>query len=168
MSQTPRATKSRPHLGKGVLSNAPTAKRGRKTKLNDDVQTSIIKAIRRGSFDWVAAEAAGISRRTFYDWIEQGEKGAAEFSHFSHEVAKARAQARQSAEARVHRANPFAWLRFGPGRDRADEPGWTETSKTELTTKGPLPIRIVPYQEAIDALKPPDDGLETDASTSSQ
>lgn len=33
------------------------------------------------------------------------------------------------------RTNPLAWLRYGPGRERAGEPGWTESR--EVTAPEP-------------------------------
>ena len=56
---------------------------------------------------------------------EQADSGI--YSDFHEEVRQARAQSRVAAEAEVRRDNPLAWLRFGPGRQRPGEPGWTES-----------------------------------------
>ena len=98
---------------------------GRPTKLTDEAEEAILKGIRRGAFDWVAAEAGGIDRRTFYRWLERGEAGERRYAVFARNVMIARAESRLEAEASVRDRNPFAWLRYGPGRERPDAPGWT-------------------------------------------
>ena len=56
------------------------------------------------------------------------------------DVREARAQARVAAETEVRRDNPLAWLRYGPGRDRAGEPGWTE--RHEIAGADGAPVRF--------------------------
>ncbi len=99
---------------------------GRKLRLTPEVQETVVASIREGSFAWIAARAAGISESTFYRWLDLGEQGIEPFREFREQVEAAHAQARSSAEAEVRRTNPLAWLRFGPGRERAGRPGWTE------------------------------------------
>jgi len=43
--------------------------RGRKTVLTRQLQEKICQLIRAGTYDYVAAEASGISRATFFDWM---------------------------------------------------------------------------------------------------
>lgn len=108
---------------------------GRRTKLSAAVRARIVDAIRLGAFDHVAAQAAGIAPATFREWIARGEgrdpdrPSTPAYAAFAAEVRQARATARSEAEARVFRTRPFEWLRYGPGRDRPGEPGWTEPSK---------------------------------------
>ena len=108
---------------------------GRRTLLTPEMSAKICAAIRAGAFDWVAAEAYGIGRRTFYDWIARGETGRAPYLQFSRDVEEARAQARLGAELEVRKGNALAWLRLGPGRDKKGAPGWTEAMEVsgELT-----------------------------------
>ena len=114
---------------------------GRRTKLSPEVHQQIVAIIRAGSYDWVAAEAAGIGKSTYYRWMERGEASAAEpYRSFWSAVRQARAQARVAAEIEVRRDNPFNWLRYGPGRDRAGEPGWTE--RHELAGTDGAPVRF--------------------------
>ena len=42
-----------------------------------------------------------------------------------------RAEARAAAEVEVRRDNPLAWLRYGPGRERPEESGWTQSVQHE-------------------------------------
>ena len=112
---------------------------GRPTKLTPAVHQQIVTFIRAGAYDWVAAEAAGIGKSTFYRWLERGAARAAEpHRTFLVDVREARAQARVAAETAVRRDNPLAWLRYGPGRDRAGAPGWTERHALAGTDGAPV------------------------------
>ena len=112
---------------------------GRRPKLTAELQHQIVSFVRAGSYDWVAAEAAGISKTTFYRWMRQGEQARSGiYFDFHGEVRQARAQSRVAAEAEVRRDNPLAWLRFGPGRQRPGEPGWTESRELLGQDGGPV------------------------------
>jgi hypothetical protein len=102
---------------------------GRPTVLTEIVMTRLVERIRDGAFDWVAAEAAGIGRRTFYRWMERGERGEEAFIELAVSVRQARAEARIGAEHWVRQHDPLSWLRFGPGRERRGRPGWTQPAK---------------------------------------
>ena len=120
---------------------------GRRTKLTPEVQTAILGSIRLGAYDWVAAQASGIGPRTFYRWIAAGEKYAdSPYRQFWQEVCQARAHARMMAEAFVRKDNPLAWLRYGPGRERPGEPGWTESR--EVTGPGGEALTITVVRKA--------------------
>jgi len=103
---------------------------GRPTLLTPERHAGIVAAIRAGAFDWIAAEANGIDRETFKLWMRNGTRSKREpYLSFVRDVRAARAQARLSAEIEVRREQPFNWLRFGPGRERDGEAGWTESSE---------------------------------------
>jgi hypothetical protein len=111
---------------------------GRTTLLSPEVLAAVVATIEAGAFDWVAAEAAGIGRRTFYDWLRRGEAGEEPYAEFLVAVRRARASARGEAERTVRLKNPLAWLRLGPGRERPGEPGWTSSNKPPAEpTDGP-------------------------------
>jgi hypothetical protein len=61
-------------------------------------------------------------------------------ANFYREVTRARARARFAAETEVKKENPLAWLRYGPGRERPGEEGWTDSNKVELTGKDGAPL----------------------------
>lgn len=112
---------------------------GRPTLLTPETHRAIVAAIRAGSYDWIAAQANGVDRNTFMAWMRRGERERVEpYLSFRNEVQTARAQARLSAEIEVKRDQPFNWLRFGPGREREDAPGWTESK--EVRHSGSLAI----------------------------
>ncbi len=105
---------------------------GRPTIYTPELHKAIVAAIRAGSYDWVSAEANGVSRTAFRDWVKRGERDGEEpFLSFARDVRTARSQARLSAEIEVRKDQPFNWLRFGPGRERDDEPGWTESREVK-------------------------------------
>lgn len=115
---------------------------GRRTKLTPEVQKSIVKLIRDGAYDYQAARASGIDDSTFRRWMRAGERGNPIYRPFCAEVRQARAEARTAAEIQVRKDNPLAWLRYGPGRERPGEPGWTESAKVEVTGAEGIPLSV--------------------------
>jgi hypothetical protein len=111
----------------------------RPTLLTPERHKAIVAAIRAGSYDWIAAEANGIDRQTFKLWMRKGIRKKREpYLSFVKDVRTARAQARLSAEIEVRKDQPFNWLRFGPGREREGEAGWTES--TEINHTGSIGV----------------------------
>jgi hypothetical protein len=105
-------------------------KAGRPTLLTPERHKAIVAAIRAGAYDWVAAQANGVNPATFILWMRKGEReGKRPYLQFFEDVRVARAQARLSAEIEVRKDQPFNWLRFGPGRERPGEDGWTESKE---------------------------------------
>ncbi len=115
---------------------------GRPTKLTLEVHAKVVAAIADGAYDWVAAAAAGIDDSTFRRWMQQGEWGREPYRAFRTEVRRARAQARIGAEIAVRRDNPLAWLRYGPGRERPGEPGWTQSVEGHVMGSGGGPVEF--------------------------
>jgi len=98
----------------------------RKTRLTGEIIEAIADGVRRGAFPYIAAQAAGVPKSTFYDWLSRGETGRKPFSELLDKVQTATADARANAEARVFEEKPLEWLRLGPGRTQPGSPGWTE------------------------------------------
>ncbi len=126
---------------------------GRRPLLNEQTTAKVVEAIKGGAFDWVAAEAAGIGRRTFYDWLARGEGGHRGYIEFLVRVRQARAEARICAESLVRQRDPLSWLRLGPGRERDGEPGWAAPQKPQP----PSPDQDGPRRTSQDVL---DDAME--------
>lgn len=82
------------------------------------VARQITAGIRAGAFPEVAAQAFGIAPESFTAWMRKAERGSRPFR-------VAHAQARLRAEVAVYEKQPKVWLEHGPGRERADHPGWT-------------------------------------------
>jgi hypothetical protein len=103
-----------------------------------------VKAIRNGAYDHIAAQAAGVHRDTFRNWMERGESDKLEdmeYAEFAQLVMQARADARQIAEGRVWKEKPDTWLLKGPGRERPGEPGWSNETTVNVNT-GDTPIKL--------------------------
>ncbi len=87
-----------------------------------------MKLLRAGAYDWVAAEAAGVGRRTFHRWVARGEADPSEspYGPFALDIMQAKAEARARAEVAVFETRPEVWLAKGGGRSKPGQPGWTE------------------------------------------
>jgi hypothetical protein len=102
--------------------------------LTKQVQATIVAYIRAGAFDHVAAEAAGISARTFRDWMARGEgrhptrPPTARLRAFAQAVRTAKAEARVVAETRVYKEQPARWLSRA-ARTTPERQGWTDPAR---------------------------------------
>jgi hypothetical protein len=95
------------------------------------LQEKIVAFIRAGGFAHVAAEAAGLPHAVFARWLARGEQAdaPANYRAFARAIREAEAQARLQAELNVRRDKPLDWLKAGPGKASADNPGWGNASK---------------------------------------
>jgi hypothetical protein len=98
---------------------------GRRCKLTAERAKIICDYIAQGGWDYIAAEAAGISQNRFYNYLER-------FPVFKRNVDAARAQARLNAEQRVQALEPSKWLRNGPGKDMLGRPGWSANPTVQI------------------------------------
>lgn len=126
---------------------------GRPTLLTSEVQERICDYIRRGAFEWVAAESCGVSQKTFLEWIARGNgtdpdrEGNALYAEFAEQVTKARAEARLNAELAISIDNPKFWLKNGPGKTRHGREGWTDETKTEVTGANGGALTVVNFTD---------------------
>jgi hypothetical protein len=94
----------------------------------------VLAFVRAGAFPWVAAQAADIGPQALqrlFAWAEEPDPACPppkRLLAFARDLERAQAEARAAAEIEVRRADPFRWLRFGPGRAAAGEPGWQNDS----------------------------------------
>jgi hypothetical protein len=100
------------------------------------LQEKIVAFIRAGGFAHVAAEAAGLPREVFARWLERGERSGAPANYraFARAIREAEAQARLQAELNVRSDKPLDWLKAGPGKASADNPGWSNPGKSGGST----------------------------------
>jgi hypothetical protein len=105
-------------------------------RLTRALQEKIAAFIRAGGFAHIAAEAAGLPRELFARWLERGERAdaPANYRAFARAIREAEAQARLQAELNVRSDKPLDWLKAGPGKSSADNPGWGNSSKAGSTT----------------------------------
>ena len=106
----------------------------------EEVQ-NITAYIRAGGFPRVAAAAAGVSRALFAGWMRQGKRHRkpAGFRALYRAVCRAAAEARLKAETEILEKRPLDWLRYGPGRESADGPGWTAAARPRVAGAGGSP-----------------------------
>lgn len=117
--------------------------------LTKEDMDQLTQNIMGGMFPHVAAQAMGITNRTFWRYMEVGKAAHEKISdnkrldsdyerkcfEFWRVVDMAAAVARGECEQVVKGKDPEKWLRYGPGRDRGPEnPGWTETVRIEKRT----------------------------------
>lgn len=87
----------------------------------------VLSYIRSGGYPLVAAEAAGVPREAFLQWLKWGERKKARepYRGFARGVRQAIAHGRLVVELAVHEKDPKFWLTHGPGKETANNPGWT-------------------------------------------
>jgi hypothetical protein len=139
----------------------------RRQRLTPEIEHRILAHIRNGGFAHVAAEAAGIPRGCFGDWLKLGKRRRARppYRRFWLGVLQARAQSRLAAEIEIRKNDLKFWLRYGPGKNAA--PGWGPAGKGSTRTATPaqsdedlyhLCVRmtqaLMPYPEARLAVLP--------------
>jgi hypothetical protein len=100
-------------------------------RLTPEVQQQICAYLRAGGGPHVAAAAAGVLPEAFDEWLRRGRRPGARprYRDFALAVAQAQAHARLAAETKVHQEKPLDWLKCGPGRETAEQQGWTAPGK---------------------------------------
>jgi hypothetical protein len=108
------------------------------SRLTPELQSRIASFLRAGGYPHVAAEAAGVSRRTFQNWLRRGDRAKAKqpYRGFVEEVRQAAAQARLRAEIAIFDKRPLDWLKCGPGKETNHRPGWSAAPKARTTARG--------------------------------
>lgn len=158
---------------------------GKKSFITPELIDQMCDYVRRGTWDWVAAELVGVPVSTFRRWMTWGEAHyIAEDEGIPYEdavkrlvptiaiptkdrelfravwggVRKARAEARSRAEIAVVQMEPYKWLRHGPGRDMPGEPGWSEQQIVTGPGSAAVQLEVKPmdYRDAIKPLAPED------------
>ncbi len=105
-------------------------------RLTPALSQQIAGAIRAGGYPHVAAEAFGVPKEIFDDWLKRGnEKDPWEpYKSFAFAIRAAFAQARLCAESAEFKKDPKLWLIHGPGRERDQQPGWSVSVKPAAPT----------------------------------
>lgn len=103
-------------------------------KLSDELITQICLAIKSGAYEHVAAEANGVPRAVYKQWMLTAERRSTGkylklYQKLHHEVTKAKAWARMMAEIEMRKNQPDKWLMHGPGRETSTDPGWSRPAK---------------------------------------
>lgn len=125
------------------------------TRLTDEIQDTIVHLVRAGAFDYAAAEAAGISARTFHEWIQRGagehpdRPATPRLEMFARAVRQASAEARVAAEVKVYREKPAHWLKYS-ARTTEGREGWTEPTEASQRRSESETLEIIRRLDEID------------------
>jgi transposase len=123
----------------------PKPKRiGRPSKLTKKVEEALAAALRAGNYVDTACEYAGISRATFYRWLEQAEKPGATkaFRDFRDAIKKASADAEVYAVGVVKQAMPANWQAAMTFLERRYPQKWGRRDRLEHTGEDGAPVRL--------------------------
>lgn len=121
------------------------AQRPTGTRLTDEQKQLILAAIEAGATDHVAAQAAGISARTFRELRQRAEgrhptrRSTPELRAFFAAVDETVAKARLRREIEVAKADPKHWLKYR-ARSKPGLEGWTEPVPDEADTVDAPPM----------------------------
>jgi len=124
------------------------SKGGRPSKLTKEIQQSVYNYILAGSYAEIAAVATGISKQTYYKWMQRGrQRKGRQYIEFLEAIEEALALSEVSRLARITRladagnlqADTFVLERMYP-----DRWGRKDRLKQEITGEksGPLEITI--------------------------
>lgn len=119
---------------------------GRPTKLTPEVHKRIVDMVRAGNYPEVAAQAAGIPPRTYYDWMARGDEGREPYSQFSQGVKEAQAAAESHAVTTIRKAAmDGTWQAAAWFLERSKPERWRRRENVEVTGKdgGPVQQEIV-------------------------
>lgn len=132
-----------------------------KIRITPALTEQIAGAIRAGGYPYIAAEAFGVPKEMFDDWLERGNRKNAwePWRTFAREVRKAAAHARLFAEIEGYKKNPKLWLVNGPGRESEQRPGWSVSGKpveinVETINILEFPVVLELFQTVIKVLAP--------------
>src|SRR5581483_2999701 len=113
------------------------------------VAEQILAFIRAGGYPHVAAEAAHVPRETFEEWLERGRAARRGLLRdFYLELRHAHAQARLRAEIHALKEKPMDWLRYGPGKETADNPGWSAAARARSAADA-APASVLEHPELL-------------------
>jgi hypothetical protein len=131
---------------------------GRPTKLlDDDMQETVLEAIRHGATIEASCTAAGISRRAFYTWLERGREAQEiedetgdvpdkerPFLHFMHSVTRAHAQGQAANVALLWKIAEGGYVTKTRTR-RMRDPGSGDLVEETETDLAPPELRAVTW-----------------------
>ncbi len=113
-----------------------------KTKLNPQTQDRIVQAIRSGNYANVAARYAGIDEKTYYNWLQRGEReGSGIYFQFLQSVKKAESDAEVQAVAEIRLAARENWQAGMTWLERRFPDRWGRRERVEHS--GGVVVKIV-------------------------
>lgn len=117
----------------------------------------IITAIRAGNYAQVAAVYAGIGERTYYRWMELGERAkAGRYRQFWQAVNAAEGEAEVRAVAIIQKQMPANWRAAMTYLERKHPRRWgrrVDVTSGDEPVKAVLPVEVQTAEEAREALR---------------
>jgi hypothetical protein len=102
-------------------------------RLTDAIENQICLWVRSGALPHVAAEAEGVPREVFQQWLTWGTRKSPRplprYRRFAQRVRTAAAVCRVRVEIQIREKDPKFWLLSGPGKEQPGYPGWTTAVK---------------------------------------
>lgn len=121
-------------------------KKGRETKLTDELIADISKSIEAGCYAIAAIRAANIDPKTYYNWLAWGEEGREPYVHFFHAINQADGKAEVEASKRFSMLaqhsmpnSPQALVSF---MERRWPERWSRGERREVTGQNGNPIAV--------------------------
>jgi transposase len=112
---------------------------GRPTKLTSDLTKQIAKLLTDGNYVETVCDYVGLSRSTFYEWLERGENAEAgtdqDFVEFSDTIKKAIASVEMDTVKAVRRG-PTNWQSKAWWLERRHPDKWGNRGKQQLEHTG--------------------------------
>ncbi len=123
-------------------------KAGRRSKLTPAVQKKVCELIASGNFLKVAAQAAGIAERTFYDWLAKGEaEKAPRYVQFLQAVQEAAAKGETELLEQIRTAGESDWRANAWVLGRRFRERWRDEAAVEATVEHKGGVRIKTWAE---------------------
>lgn len=127
-------------------------------KLNDNIIKEICEKIIKGADKKTAAETSGISERTFYRWVKQGETAkTGKYCQFCQAIKKAEAELKQKHEQKILSAKSWTSSAWWLERKFPDE--YRNRQQIEHTQTEPFKIEFTIVE------KKEDDKADSDKDT---
>lgn len=123
--------------------NGPVLNRGAgEHMLTPDLQDRLVKMIQGGNYAEVAARACGISKTTFYEWLQRGGRGEQPFASLAAAVEKAAGEAEVRDVLMVGRAAETQWQAAAWRLERKEPKRWGRKDGLEITGDEQKPVAI--------------------------
>jgi transposase len=112
------------------------------TKLTPEITEIICQYIEKGNSIETAAQAVGICRKTFYNWLDRGEKEEPEFIQFTHNIKKARAKSEMRHVEVIEDAMDKSWQAAAWWLERRNRDKWGQHTEQKIEHTGKIDSNI--------------------------
>ncbi len=140
---------------------ASSSSNGRPSKLTPEIQEKILSAIRVGNYAHVAAAYAGLSERTFYRWIQRGQRArTGPYRQFCDAIEVAEREAEVRAVAILQKHMEESWQAASTFLSRRYPERWSRRAR--------LSVDVSPKEVLCDLLSMSADELDEAVETAAR